>query len=94
MKEAGMSTLQPIKALAIALVFVLGTSAPAIARPFKSKTQPTSAPTIVRVSAARGFEWGDAGIGAAGGFALSMIAVGGAMTLSQRRARRGPRSTA
>ena len=35
-----------------------------------------------------GFDWGDAGIGAAGGLALSMIAVGGAFAVSQRRSRR------
>jgi hypothetical protein len=50
---------------------------------------PASQPTIVRVSApASGFDWGDAGIGAAGGFALSMIGVGGALATSQRRGRR------
>jgi hypothetical protein len=45
-------------------------------------------PTIVRVTApSGGFDWGDAGIGAAGGFALSMIAIGGALAVSQRRTR-------
>jgi hypothetical protein len=47
-------------------------------------------PTIVRVTApSRGFDWGDAGIGAAGGFALSMIAIGGALVVSGQRTRRG-----
>lgn len=51
-------------------------------------TAPTTSPTIVRVSASTGgFDWGDAGIGAAGGFALSMIVVGGALVASQRRGR-------
>ena len=46
---------------------------------------------VVRVEApASGFDWGDAGIGAAGGFALSMIGLGGALALSQRRTRRAP----
>jgi hypothetical protein len=45
-------------------------------------------PTIGRVTApSRGFDWGDAGIGAAGGFALSMIAIGGPLAVSQHRTR-------
>ncbi|MGN6171149.1 MAG: hypothetical protein ACTHQQ_23720 [Solirubrobacteraceae bacterium] len=35
-----------------------------------------------------GFDWGDAGIGAAGGFAIAMLGVGGGLALSQRRSRR------
>ena len=43
-------------------------------------------PTIVRISSrSDGFDWSDAGIGAAGGFALSMIGIGGALVVSQRR---------
>jgi hypothetical protein len=43
-------------------------------------------PTIVRISSTGGgFDWSDAGIGAAGGFALSMIGIGGALVVSQRR---------
>jgi hypothetical protein len=34
------------------------------------------------------FDWGDAGIGAAGGLALAMIGLGGALAVSQNRARR------
>ena len=50
-------------------------------------------PTIVRVSPGNGgFDWGDAGIGAAGGFALSMIGLGAAMTFSQQRTRRNRRA--
>jgi hypothetical protein len=50
-----------------------------------------SAPaTIVRVSApSGGFDWGDAGIGAIGGLAVSIIGVGGALALSQRRGHPG-----
>ena len=48
-----------------------------------------SQPTIVRVSSSgAGFDWGDVGIGAAGGFALSMVGVGGALAISQSRSRR------
>jgi hypothetical protein len=44
---------------------------------------------IVRVHAPQsGFDWGDAGLGAAGGLALSVIAVGGAFAVSGRRSRR------
>jgi hypothetical protein len=46
-------------------------------------------PTIVRVTPDNGgFDWDDAGIGAAGGFALSMIGLGAAMRFSQQRTRR------
>ena len=40
-----------------------------------------------------GFDWGDAGIGAAGGLAISMLGLGGALVItSQRRTRRPTRS--
>ena len=47
----------------------------------------TSTPTIVRVSApsSPGFDWGDAGIGAAGGVALSIVGLGGALAILARR---------
>ncbi len=50
-----------------------------------------SAPqSVVRVHASQGgFDWGDAGLGAAGALALSVIAVGGAFVASGRRGRRG-----
>jgi hypothetical protein len=35
----------------------------------------------------RGFDWGDAGIGAAGGLGLSLVAVGGALAVSRRHDR-------
>src|SRR5450755_2293398 len=47
------------------------------------------ATTIVRVLApSHGFDWGDAGIGAAAGIALAFLGLGGALLISQRRARR------
>ncbi len=54
-----------------------------------------SAPAaVVRVQVpASGFDWGDAGIGAAGGLALSMIGLGGALAVSQRRTRRARHTT-
>jgi len=63
-------------------------------RPDKSMirvTTPGSVPqAVVRIQAPpSGFDWGDAGIGAAGGLALAAIGVGGALVVSQRRGRRG-----
>ena len=42
--------------------------------------------SIVRVVApSAGFDWGAAGIGAAAGLAMSLVAVGGALAVSRRR---------
>lgn len=46
------------------------------------------------LSPAGSFDWGDAGIGAAGGLALAMLGVGGGLAFSQRRSRRSGRSVA
>jgi hypothetical protein len=46
---------------------------------------PASAPAG---SPSGGFDWADAGIGAAGGLAISIVGIGGALALSQRRVRR------
>jgi hypothetical protein len=46
-------------------------------------------PAAVRVvTQSAGFHWGDAGIGAGGMLALTVIALGGALTLSRRRSHR------
>jgi hypothetical protein len=68
------------------------TPASAYSRPDKSMirvTTPGSAPqAVVRIQTPpNGFDWADAGIGAAGGLALAMIGVGGALAVSQRRPR-------
>ena len=48
-------------------------------------SRPVGTPAaIVRVSAPNGFDWGDAGIGAAGGIAFAMVGLGGALLISQR----------
>jgi hypothetical protein len=48
----------------------------------------TAAPAVARVQAPQsGFDWGDAGIGAAG-LALSVLGIGGAIAVTQRRNRR------
>jgi hypothetical protein len=49
---------------------------------------PSGAPAVRASVADGGFDWGDAGIGAAGGFAIAMLGVGGGLALSQRRSRR------
>jgi hypothetical protein len=58
---------------------------------------PTGAPsTVVHIVSHDGrFDWGDAGIGAAGGLGLALVSVGGAAAISQqRRARRSKASVA
>jgi hypothetical protein len=44
-------------------------------------------------SLSNSFDWGDAGIGAAGGLAIAMLGVGGGLALSQRRSRRTATTT-
>lgn len=61
---------------------------PAMVAP--APTNVGSAPVVVRVTTTRGFDWSDAAIGAAGGIALSMLAVGGFLAASQGQ----PRPTA
>jgi hypothetical protein len=55
---------------------------------------PAAAPqAVVRIQApTSGFDWGDAGIGAAGGLAIAIIGLGGALVVSQRP-RRDSRQT-
>lgn len=66
-------------AMAIAPPTALSASSPI------TTTQP-SPQVLVRVTAPNdGFDWGDAGVGAAGGVGLSMLGVAGALTVSQRR---------
>jgi hypothetical protein len=86
----------PIKTT-LALAMALGAVAPAAAsarvdfNPGTAGATPSPAPAaqVVRVSAPGGFDWGDAGIGAAGGFGLSMLALGGGLgVVAQRRGRR------
>jgi hypothetical protein len=58
---------------------------------------PTGAPsTVVHIVSHDGrFDWGDAGIGAAGGLGLALLGVAGAVSISQqRRARRSKGSAA
>jgi hypothetical protein len=82
---------------AAALALALATIGPAAAsarpidgNPLHTTTTRSQTTPIVRVIAPQnGFDWGDAGIGAAGGLALSMLGLGGALVISsQRRASR------
>ena len=55
---------------------------------YQKSASPSSSATSIRVSSSSGgFDWGDGGIGAAGGLAISLIAVGGAVVISERRRR-------
>ncbi len=50
---------------------------------------------VVRVEMPQtGFDWGDAGIGAAGGLALAMLGLGAALVISRRRPARTRQSSA
>jgi hypothetical protein len=52
-------------------------------------------PAVVRAQTpASGFDWGDAGIGAAGGLVLAMLGVGGGLAISHHRPQRSRRTTA
>ena len=74
-----------------ARTFASGAASTQATKPSHSVSPPA---VIVRVAAPGGFDWGDAGIGAAGGLALAMVGVGGAVAVSQSRARRTRRTSA
>lgn len=75
------------------LALALGATVPmaASAKPIGPDPAPFTAQTtpIVHITTppASGFDWGDAGIGAAGGLAITMLGVGGALLVSQRSPR-------
>ena len=76
------------------LVFPQQTSSAPSARPNPSQQTPLApAPTIVRVTVPTGFDWSDAGIGAAGGFAVAMLGLAATLAISQRHANHPPRPT-
>jgi uncharacterized membrane protein len=70
-----------ICALACAAVTEASAATRTVARP--------SAVQIVRVSS-HNFDWGDAGIGAAAGIGISMLAVGAALLISGARHNQAP----
>jgi hypothetical protein len=65
-----------------------------VVRPNPDEQTPMPAPTtIVRVNnPSSGFNWDDAGIGAAGALGLAMLTAGGALAITQRRTHRTTRS--
>lgn len=87
---------------AVALALALSAIAPAAAsakevgtNPFGETVTSTHPTPIVRVIAPHaGFDWADAGIGAAGGLALSLLAIGAALVLSTHRRTRRPAAPA
>jgi hypothetical protein len=86
---------------ATALTLALGAILPAAATAKPIGPDPTGASytmpqsPVVRITApTSGFDWGDAGIGAAGGLALAMLSVGGGLVLSRQRPQRSRRTTA
>ena len=51
-------------------------------------------PAVVVTMSPVGFDWGDAGIGAAAGFALAILGLGATLAISGRRQRRDRHTTA
>ena len=86
-----MTSHQPLKS-ALVLALTLGAIAPTSASArleLNGPTRPTSPPPqpavqIVRVSAPGGFDWSSAGIGAASGLGLSILALGGGLLIADR----------
>ena len=77
---------------ATAVALALGAIAPATAtaKPIGPDPSPFTLPQtpVVRITTpASGFDWGDAGVGAAGGLALAMLGVGGGLAISRQRPR-------
>ena len=64
------------RSLTTAVVATLAIGAAAPTGSAAADTVTRARPTVVRVSDPDGFDWADAGIGAAGGVALSMLGVG------------------
>ena len=80
---------------ATALALALGAIVPATATAKPVGPDPSGAsfaipqtPVVRITTPASGFDWGDAGIGAAGGLGLAMLGLGGGLVISQRRPRR------
>jgi hypothetical protein len=80
---------------ATALALALGAIVPAAASAKPVGPDPSGAsfampqtPVVRITTPASGFDWGDAGIGAARGLALAMLGVGGGLVISHHRPRR------
>jgi hypothetical protein len=83
-------TIKKASALALALTAIAPAAASAtLVEGGSNGTTPTQPTSIVRVVAPNnGFDWADAGIGAGGALALSLVGLGAALTVTQRRAHR------
>jgi hypothetical protein len=87
-----MARSHPIKR-ALTLALTIGAISPTAAAAMPPRPDPpapstTPAVQLIRFSAQGGFDWGDAGIGAAGGLGLSVLALGGGLVIAQRRGHR------
>jgi hypothetical protein len=76
---------------ATALALALGATIPATAAAMPNRSDPSGvsftvpqAPVVRITSPASGFDWGDAGIGAAGGLAIAILGVGGGLVITHR----------
>jgi hypothetical protein len=85
---------------AAALALALGATLPSAAAAKPVGPDPSGAsytipqtPVVRITTPASGFDWGDAGIGAAGGLALAMLGVGGGLVISHQRPRRARHTT-
>lgn len=85
-------------AAATALALAAVTPTAASAKPIGPDTAPFSysqpAPIVKVIAPQAGFDWGDAGIGAAGGLAITMLGLGGALVITSQRRTRHPTSSA
>ena len=65
-----------------------GSYVPAGSPTMYQKSAPPSSSAAVKIApGSGGFDWGDGGIGAAGGLAISLIAIGAAVAISDGRRR-------
>jgi hypothetical protein len=80
-------------AIAASAAFPAAASAHTDVPPQGDKAFPVTQQVPVLQVSSNGFDWSDAGIGAAGGLGISMIALGGGLVLVHRRGHgtaRGP----
>lgn len=89
-------TVKTALGLALTLLAIAPTAASArfdLNRPARPPSpSPQPAVQVVRVSAPGGFNWGSAGIGAAGGVGLSFLALGGGLLIAERGHHLRPRA--
>jgi hypothetical protein len=82
-------------AIALATIYAPAASAYPPAPEPAQRAQPSRNVSAARVIyPTNEFHWGDAGIGAAGGFALTILGLGGGLAVSQRRIRRASTTSA